>query len=117
MTVNSKLPASIYIPFSKAPVRLCSVLNIVVSESKVFATKERNPFYICLETFCPCEQLPEEEQESFWEKVQNPITLKGNFKSENNFRKSGRNKFSLASFNQAFQNKDFSYADPQPTKT
>lgn len=34
------------------------VLNIVISESRVFSTKERSPFSLCLELF-----RPEEENE------------------------------------------------------
>lgn len=33
------------------------VLNIVVEETKVFSTKERSPFYICLEIFRPEEEM------------------------------------------------------------
>lgn len=33
-----------------------SILNIVVEESKVFSTKERSPFAICIEIFRPEEE-------------------------------------------------------------
>ena len=36
------------------------VLNIVFEESRVFSTKTRSPFYICLEVF-----RPEDEREPF----------------------------------------------------
>lgn len=39
-------------------VRNYIILNIVADESKVFSTKERAPYYICLEIY-----RPEEEEE------------------------------------------------------
>ncbi|KRX08529.1 Protein kinase-like domain [Pseudocohnilembus persalinus] len=56
--MNQNLPAAVYVPFTSNSVRNYAVLNIVVRESKVFSTKERTPFYICLEIF-----RPEEENE------------------------------------------------------
>lgn len=49
--MNEHLPANVYVPFVKDKARFSCVLNIVVSESRVFSTKERAPFYICLELF------------------------------------------------------------------
>ncbi|CAD8153192.1 unnamed protein product [Paramecium octaurelia] len=51
--INQNLPSSVYIPFVKDQIRNYVVLNIVASESKVFSTKERSPFYICLEIYRP----------------------------------------------------------------
>ena len=53
MKMNEQLPANIYIPFSHEEIRSHIILNIVVPETKIFSTKERAPFYICLEIFCP----------------------------------------------------------------
>jgi len=41
----------------------------VASECRVFSTKERAPYYICLEVFSPSEVLDREQQENFWQKV------------------------------------------------
>lgn len=67
--MNERLPACVYIPFSKSKVlkildfiRLSNVLNIVASECRIFSTKERAPYYICLEVFSPEEALSESEQ-------------------------------------------------------
>ncbi|CAD8155344.1 unnamed protein product [Paramecium octaurelia] len=51
--INQNLPSSVYIPFVKEQIRNYAVLNIVASETKVFSTKERSPFYICLEIYRP----------------------------------------------------------------
>lgn len=51
--INQNLPSSVYIPFVKNQIRNFVVLNIVASETKVFSTKERSPFYICLEIYRP----------------------------------------------------------------
>jgi len=42
------------------------VLNIIPSDCRVFSTKERSPFYICLELFSPDieEQFAREEKNS-----------------------------------------------------
>jgi hypothetical protein len=55
--VNSFLPAAVYIPFSNIKARSCAVLHIPVLESKVFATKERAPYMICIEIYNPLEEL------------------------------------------------------------
>lgn len=58
--VNENLPASVYIPFVQSGIRNYALLNIIVSETKVFSTKERAPFYICLEIYRPEEgKLPD----------------------------------------------------------
>lgn len=55
--LNKKLPAASYIPFDKAFTRECAVLHIPISEVKVFKTKERAPFLICVEIYKPYEEL------------------------------------------------------------
>jgi hypothetical protein len=73
--INQYLPSSIYIPFVNSKfrekklishfldsMRNYSVLNIVTSESRLFLTKERAPFMICLEVFRP-EELQHHMQE------------------------------------------------------
>ncbi|CAK65842.1 unnamed protein product (macronuclear) [Paramecium tetraurelia] len=52
--INRGLPAAVYVPFQG--VRSYVVLNIVVDECKVFATKCRSPFYLCLEIYRPEEE-------------------------------------------------------------
>ena len=68
--INKNLPACVYIPFIKGLasvniylliyvlldyLRNSAVLHIVVEESKVFSTKERAPYYICVELYRPQE--------------------------------------------------------------
>jgi hypothetical protein len=45
----------VYIPFVNGSLRNYAILNIVVEESRLFLTKERAPFMICLEVFRPDE--------------------------------------------------------------
>ncbi|CAD8067851.1 unnamed protein product [Paramecium sonneborni] len=52
--INRNLPAAVYIPFQG--VRNYVVLNIVVDECRVFPTKCRSPFYLCLEIYRPEEE-------------------------------------------------------------
>ena len=51
--MNIRLPASVYVPFIKDSIRNHVVLNIVITESRVFSTKMRSPFSICIELFRP----------------------------------------------------------------
>ncbi|EGR33017.1 phosphatidylinositol 4-kinase, putative [Ichthyophthirius multifiliis] len=51
--INESLPAAVYIPFFTHQIRNYVVLNIVGSESKVYSTKERSPYYICVEIYRP----------------------------------------------------------------
>lgn len=62
MLVNEKLPACVYIPFTKGSIRLNNVLNIVASQCRVFSTKERAPYYICIQVFSPAETLAAKDQ-------------------------------------------------------
>ena len=54
--INEKLPAAVYIPFITNSIRNYAILNIIGSESRVFSTKERAPFYICIEIYRPEEE-------------------------------------------------------------
>lgn len=47
------LPSAVYIPFVSTSMRNYSVLHINVMEAKVFVTKERAPFLVCIEVFRP----------------------------------------------------------------
>ena len=58
--INTYLPAAVYIPFYYSNIRNYAVLNIVVGESRVFSTKERSPYYICIELFRPEEDIEPE---------------------------------------------------------
>ncbi|KAL4507121.1 hypothetical protein ABPG72_001914 [Tetrahymena utriculariae] len=51
--INEKLPSAVYIPFFSQQVRNYVVLNIVPTECRVFSTKERSPYYICVEIYSP----------------------------------------------------------------
>ena len=53
--INKKLPACVYIPFVKDSDQYCNLLNVVVEETRIFSTKERAPYYLCLEVFDPIE--------------------------------------------------------------
>ena len=68
--MNKKLPACVYIPLIggltsnyvyfisfKGNLRECAILHIAVDESKVFKTKDRAPFYICVESYRPQEYI------------------------------------------------------------
>lgn len=51
--INTLLPACVYIPFSNSKIRESFILHIPVQEAKVFITKERAPYLICVEVFRP----------------------------------------------------------------
>lgn len=81
--MNSKLPSCVYIPFTKSKANpnadtnlYYNVLNIVVDETRIFSTKMRAPFYVCLEVFSPIEGFPEVPKENYFRKINRPITLK-----------------------------------------
>jgi hypothetical protein len=56
-TINKNLPSAVYVPFVNSQMRNHMVLNIVVEETRMFLTKERAPFLICLEVFRPEEVI------------------------------------------------------------
>lgn len=58
--VNTMLPACAYIPFNNPKIRNSFVLHIPVAEAKVFTTKERAPYLICIEVFRPYEEFSDE---------------------------------------------------------
>lgn len=60
--MNEHLPAAVYIPFCKDSIRNYVVLNIIAGETRVFSTKERAPFYICLEIYRPEEDREQTKQ-------------------------------------------------------
>lgn len=49
--INKKLPATVYIPFYRNSVRHYTILNIDADHARVFSTKERSPYSICIEIF------------------------------------------------------------------
>ena len=51
--VNALLPACVYIPFSSPKIRDSFILHIPIQEAKVFTTKERAPYLLCIEVFRP----------------------------------------------------------------
>ena len=55
--INRNLPSNVYIPFVNNAWRNYAVLNICEEESKLFFTKSRAPFLICLEIYRPEEIL------------------------------------------------------------
>ena len=55
--INKHLPASVYIPFVNSAWRNYCVLNIVENESKLFLTKTKAPFLVCIEVYRPEEVL------------------------------------------------------------
>ena len=63
--MNQFLPAAVYIPFVGSAIRNYAVLHIPVSEVRVFQTKERSPFVICLEVFRPDELNQYSETQKF----------------------------------------------------
>ncbi len=56
------MPAAVYVPFVNSAIRNYAVLHIPVSELKVFQTKERAPFVICIEIYRPDELCAYVEQ-------------------------------------------------------
>lgn len=55
--MNEHLPAAVYVPFFKKSIRNYIILNIVEDEAMCFSTKERVPYYVCMEIFRPEEDL------------------------------------------------------------
>ena len=55
--INKNLPAGIYLPFNSPYAKNCSVLHIPIAEATVFSTKDRAPFKIAIEIYCPYEEL------------------------------------------------------------
>lgn len=74
--MNERLPAQVYVPFASNNLRLWNVLNIQANESRVYSTKERAPYYVCLEIFNPAEQLSDEEQKKLYDAIDKPITIR-----------------------------------------
>jgi phosphatidylinositol 4-kinase len=55
--VNCSLPAGVYLPFTKQSLRESAVLWLRTAEAKVFVTKVRAPYMVCIEVFNPAEEL------------------------------------------------------------
>ena len=53
--INNGLPASVYIPFVN--MRNFCVLNIEVSETKLFITNHRAPYMVAFEVWRPAEEV------------------------------------------------------------
>ena len=69
--INEKLPRAVYIPFVSKGLRNCCVLRICVEETRLFVTKSRAPFLICLEVYRPEEFLLSDIQKPKTEIVAN----------------------------------------------
>ena len=54
-------------------------MNIVVEETHVFSTKQRAPYYICIEAYNPIESFSEAKKDRYYEQIEKPITLKVKF--------------------------------------
>ncbi|EGR32366.1 phosphatidylinositol 4-kinase, putative [Ichthyophthirius multifiliis] len=62
--INKQLPANVYIPFFQDYIRNYVILNIVISECKIYHTKDRAPIQLCVEVFRPdLEELYTEQQQ------------------------------------------------------
>ena len=55
--INQGLPANIYIPFVNNSWRNYTILNVLENETKLFLTKNRAPYMVCLEIYRPEEIL------------------------------------------------------------
>lgn len=64
--INMMLPAYVQIPFAGKIPRSCVILHIPPSELKVFETKERAPYLLCIEIYDPEEEakMPIDEEDS-----------------------------------------------------
>lgn len=56
-SLNSLLPASVYLPFYNENLRNCCVLHIPLDEVHIYDTKESNTFRISIEVFCPYNEI------------------------------------------------------------
>lgn len=56
-SLNSYLPASVYLPFNNEDLRNCCVLHIPLDEVHIYETKESNTFRISIEVFCPYKEM------------------------------------------------------------
>jgi len=86
--INMHLPANVYVPFVNSSMRNYVVLHIKVMEAKVFVTKERAPFLICIEVFRPEEhhfkdKIEEEEDEFDSEAEEDMFDIEQNERSKN----------------------------------
>jgi phosphatidylinositol 4-kinase len=49
--MNKQLPADVYLPFKSNMVQGMKVASIAFEECRVFSTKMRAPFYVCVEVY------------------------------------------------------------------
>jgi hypothetical protein len=61
--INMHLPSAVYVPFVNKSMRNYVVLHIKIMEAKLFVTKMRAPFLICIEVFRP-------EESKFKDKIE-----------------------------------------------
>ena len=54
--INEGLPADVYIPFITQSIRNHTVLGIFEEESRIFVTRQRAPYMICVELYRPEEE-------------------------------------------------------------
>ena len=54
--INKGLPANVYIPFVTQSIRNHAVLRIFEEESRIFVTRQRAPYMICVELYRPEEE-------------------------------------------------------------
>jgi phosphatidylinositol 4-kinase B len=73
--LNKMLPAGVYVPFNIFKARNCAVLHIPVSEARVFTTKERAPYKICIEIFRPYKEIKHSNQKKAKEKLRDKRAL------------------------------------------
>jgi hypothetical protein len=79
LSLNRRLPASVYIPFVNGSTRNYALLHIVTQEAKVFQTKERAPLLLCIEAYRPEAELGlirEEREKRKRQKKQTAFTRK-----------------------------------------
>ncbi|CAI2382541.1 unnamed protein product [Moneuplotes crassus] len=94
--INMHLPSSVYIPFVNASMRNYVVLHINVVEAKVFVTKQRAPFLVCIEVFRPQEnefrdKIEEGDSTSSSEDEAEPVDIEMQEKPTNTVTKNWKN--------------------------
>lgn len=90
-TINEGLPADVYIPFITQSTRNHAVLGIFAEESRIFVTRQRAPYMICVELY-----RPEEENKYNMLKQKKESTQKSGEKGLINRLKSGISNVSIA---------------------
>ena len=88
-TINEGLPADVYIPFITQSTRNHAVLGIFAEESRIFVTRQRAPYMICVELYRP-------EEENKYNMLKQKTTQKSGEKGLINRLKSGISTVSIA---------------------